>query len=82
MHRFKSASGMRQIYDSYNRLLEAWNIPVEERDIETSYGKTHLISAGDSQNPPLLLFHGTADNSAMMWIYNAKALAEHFMWLR
>lgn len=50
----------------------------KERDIPTSYGDTHIITAGSPTQPPLLLLHGTGDHSAMMWIYNAKQLAEHF----
>lgn len=37
-----------------------------------------MIIVGDCQKPPLLLFHGTADNSAMMWIYNIKELSQKF----
>ncbi|WP_230202549.1 alpha/beta fold hydrolase [Paenibacillus ihumii] len=64
--------------DSYDKLLSAWETSFKERDIETTYGQTHMIIAGDPQHPPLLLFHGTADNSAMMWVYNIKELAEKF----
>ena len=78
MKRYKSTSGRQLIYDSYNTLLKSWKTDFEEKDIVTSYGQTHIIVAGDPQNPPLLLFHGTADNSAMMWIYNIKELSERF----
>ncbi|MBD7969263.1 alpha/beta fold hydrolase [Paenibacillus gallinarum] len=78
MKRYKSTSGRQLIYDSYNTLLKSWKTDFEEKDIVTSYGQTHIIVAGDPQNPPLLLFHGTADNSAMMWVYNIKELSERF----
>lgn len=78
MKRYKSPIGRQLIFESYDKLLQSWGVEVEERNIDTSFGKTHIITAGDPQNPSLLLFHGTADNSAMMWIYNSKALAEHF----
>lgn len=32
--------------------------------------------AGDESLPPLLLFHGVGDDSALMWVYNAKALSQ------
>jgi pimeloyl-ACP methyl ester carboxylesterase len=78
MKRFKSSEGQRCIYESYDRLLKAWGVPALERDIDTQFGATHVILAGDPTNPPLLLLHGTADNSAMMWVYNAKELSRHF----
>ncbi|HEX3030121.1 MAG TPA: alpha/beta hydrolase, partial [Clostridia bacterium] len=41
-------------------------------------GSTHVIVWGDINKPPLVLFHGVGDNSALMWIFNAKELAKHF----
>jgi len=78
MKRYKSLSGRQLITDSYNKLLHSWGTELQEKDIETSYGLTHVIIIGDRQSPPLLLFHGTADNSAMMWIYNIKELSRKF----
>jgi Predicted hydrolases or acyltransferases (alpha/beta hydrolase superfamily) len=78
MNRYKSPAGRQLIMDSYDTLLNSWETDWQEKDIETSYGGTHIITAGDRQNPPLLLFHGTADNSAMMWIYNIEELSKHF----
>lgn len=76
--RFKSPEGKQLIYESYDRLLERWEVNKEEQDIETGYGKTHVIISGDQANPPLLLFHGSGDNSVMMWLFNIKELAKHF----
>lgn len=50
----------------------------QELDIATPYGTTHCITAGDKSLPPLLLFHGVGDNSAVMWLLNMKELARHF----
>lgn len=63
---------------SYDKLLKLWNVDLEERDLTTSYGMTHVILCGKEHLPPLVLFHGVGDNSALMWVYNAKALSEHF----
>lgn len=78
MKRYKSPLGRQLIFESYDKLLDDWGVSIKEKDIETTYGHTHIIKAGDPQNPPLLLLHGTADNSAMMWIYNIEQLSEHF----
>ena len=37
-----------------------------------------LMCFGERDAPPILLFHGVGDDSALMWIYNAAALAPHF----
>ena len=76
--RYKSAEGRRLIHETYDRLVSAWNVETEEKDIATKYGATHVITAGNASNPPLLLLHGVGDDSALMWIYNAKELARHF----
>ncbi|MNZ91622.1 Carboxylesterase YbfK [compost metagenome] len=78
LRRYKGKVGQALIYESYDRLLASWGTAYEQRTIETSYGATHIITAGSPNHPPLVLLHGTADNSAMMWVYNAKALSEKF----
>ena len=75
---FKSKKAEKLVLDTYNQLLVMWDVDIEERDISTSYGSTHVVLCGNEANPPLILFHGVGDNSALMWIYNAKALSHHF----
>jgi len=74
----KNPKAAKKILDTYDELLKAWDVPFEEMNIDTSYGSTHIITCGDASNPPLVLFHGVGDTSALMWIYNAKALSEKF----
>ncbi len=76
--RFKSLEGKQLIYQSYDRLLELWGVDKEELDIDTMYGKTHIIISGNRANPPLLLFHGSGNNAAMDWSYNIRELTNHF----
>jgi pimeloyl-ACP methyl ester carboxylesterase len=78
MKLYKSAAGEKAIIDSYDGLLARWGIDIEERDLDGSYGRTHVVMAGSASNPPLLLFHGVGDDSAIMWLYNAKELAKRF----
>lgn len=59
--RFKSLEGKHLVYESYDKLLELWEVDKEEQDIETRYGKTHIIIFGNKANPSLLLFHGSGD---------------------
>jgi len=78
MKTYKTEEGRKSIYESYDRLMAQWGVDAEELDIEGRYGTTHIIAAGKKENHPLFLFHGVGDNSAMMWLYNAKALSENF----
>jgi len=75
---FKSEKAKSKIFKTYDQLLLLWEVELQERDIDTKYGSTHIIVCGDDNKPPLLLFHGVGDNSALMWIFNAKELAKHF----
>lgn len=75
---FKSEKAKRKILETYDQLLNMWGVKLEERDIDTHYGSTHVIEWGNVHKPSLVLFHGVGDNSALMWIYNAKELGEHF----
>ncbi len=63
---------------TYNNLLAQWNVETEEMDITTEYGTTHIVACGKKENPPLVLFHGVGDDSALMWIYNAKCLSRYY----
>ncbi|MDR2598830.1 MAG: alpha/beta hydrolase [Oscillospiraceae bacterium] len=75
---YKSENAKKNILRTYDMLLEMWNVQKTEIDIPTTYGTTHVIMCGDENKPPLVLFHGVGDNSALMWLYNAKELSHHF----
>lgn len=75
---YKTEAGRRAVLESYDRLVSRWGVATEERDLEGSFGTTHVILAGDASNPPLVMFHGVGDNSALMWVKNARELARHF----
>ena len=76
--KYRNEKGGREIIRTYDILLKRWGIDFEEIDVDTRYGKTHIIKAGDIKNPPLMLFHGVGDDAALMWIKNAMALADKF----
>jgi pimeloyl-ACP methyl ester carboxylesterase len=78
MKAYRSKKAGEQIIRTYDELLKQWDIPVEELMVPTMYGSTHVIIAGKKDGKPLLMFHGVGDDSALMWIYNAKALGTYF----
>lgn len=73
---YRTKKMQRKIIRTYNKLLEQWNVETEEINIITEYGTTHIVACGKKENPPLILFHGVGDDSALMWIYNAKYLSQ------
>ncbi|PWW02441.1 pimeloyl-ACP methyl ester carboxylesterase [Paenibacillus cellulosilyticus] len=75
---FKNEIRKTQVLDSYNRILEKWSVDFQEHDVIGRFGTTHCITSGSRENPPLLLFHGVGDNSAIMWILNMKELSRSF----
>jgi pimeloyl-ACP methyl ester carboxylesterase len=75
---YKNEKAKAHIYNTYDQLLGLWGVMVNEMDIPSTYGTTHVIKCGKEDGPPLVLFHGVGDNSALMWIFNAKELAKHF----
>ncbi len=75
---YRSRKSGQVIRETYDRLLSLWKCELWERDAETEYGTTHVIECGQEENPPLVLFHGVGDDSALMWIYNAPELSRYF----
>ena len=75
---YRSKKMQQAIQRTYDALVAQWGVDVEEMDLETGYGTTHVIACGDAKNPPLLLFHGVGDDSALMWIYNAEYLSRYY----
>ncbi len=78
MKKYRNQKAGKHILETYDALLAAWGVAYEELDLEGEYGSTHVIAAGDKEKPPVVLFHGVGDDSALMWVYNAKALAKEY----
>lgn len=74
---FKTDEGKQKILQHYNSLLKQWTAVYKERYIETSYGNTFILEAGDENNPAVFLFHGSCTNSAM-WFEDIKILMEQY----
>ena len=56
---YKSEKGKQEILKLYDQKLEALQIETQNIELETQFGKTHIIVTGSSKNPPLLLVHGS-----------------------
>lgn len=56
---FKSEQGKKEILHLYDAKLDSLKIEYEYLTVQTSFGKTNLIAAGDPENPPIILVHGS-----------------------
>jgi pimeloyl-ACP methyl ester carboxylesterase len=78
MEAFVNPSAKEKVWESYDQLLKMWGVEYLEKDIPTTCGLTHCIIAGKQENPPLVLFHGVGDNSAVMWLLNIGEWSKKF----
>ncbi len=75
---YKSEKARENILKTYDQLLARWGCEAAESDVPTPYGDTHVVCFGPKNAPALVLLHGVGDDTALMWLLNAKALAQHF----
>lgn len=56
---YKTENGKDEILRLYDEKLAELNIQSTTKFIDTSFGKTHVIIAGNSSKPPIILVHGS-----------------------
>lgn len=74
---FKTDEGRQKILSHYGSLLGKVNFAYRERYVDTAYGKTYVLEAGDPDKPKAVLIHGSCSSSAM-WFGDIPVLSEHF----
>lgn len=74
---FKTPEGAAEYLAAYNTTLGLWPIPHEAIDVKTSFGITHINTAGSPELPPLILLHGFGVCSTQ-WYANVEPLSQHF----
>ena len=70
---FKTPEGREILMRRYDELLAGWPLPLEKREVETTFGRAFVLAWGDPRNPPLVLLHGSMSNSAM-WMGEAAVI--------
>lgn len=75
MNVFKSEESKRQIRQRYNEILSVF--PFQRRYVDTVFGKTFLLEAGETNAETLILLHGSCSNSAF-WFGEMTALSQVF----
>lgn len=65
------------LWGIYDQKLATWPIDTEQLDIESSYGKVHVVACGSPHNPPLMMIHA-ASMGAHSWAENLDPLLGHY----
>jgi pimeloyl-ACP methyl ester carboxylesterase len=55
---YKSADAKQEVLSLYDEKLKSLDIPYQEIDVETSYGRTRIIKTGNKNGKKVVLFHG------------------------
>jgi pimeloyl-ACP methyl ester carboxylesterase len=71
---FLSEDHRRRYYETYDRCLASWEVDHERFELESDFGWTQVIAAGEGASKPLVLIHG-AGVSSTMWGPNIAALS-------
>ena len=66
-HIFKSVRGRNCIIDYYDQMLNTYLDNTKQYYLNTSYGSTFSIEAGEKDSPPIVLLHGSGMSSSM-WL--------------
>jgi pimeloyl-ACP methyl ester carboxylesterase len=74
---YKTEAGKQLAYASYDRALNLFECDFNETYVETDYGTTHMLIAGDTEAEPLVILPGLFGD-ASMWYPNAGELSKHF----
>jgi pimeloyl-ACP methyl ester carboxylesterase len=56
---YKTENGKHQILELYDAKLAELHIQYTNKIVDTSFGKTNVIVAGDPSKPPIILIHGS-----------------------
>ena len=64
---FKTDAARAEYCRLYDEAIALSPVPVEESDVETSFGTTHVLTAGDPSKPPLVALHAKSFSSTM-WV--------------
>ena len=71
---YTSEYGGRLVRERYEQQLAAWPVPVQRHTLDTSFGRTFVLSCGDDTAPPVVLLHGSGANTSV-WLDGIDLLA-------
>lgn len=74
---YKTQAGKDAIFHLYEQKLAELKISTKSLNIETQYGRTHILQAGDTSKAPLILIHGS-NGCAPIALETYAMLLDHF----
>jgi pimeloyl-ACP methyl ester carboxylesterase len=74
---FKNEESKNRIEQWYLKFLEKVRIPVRSVHVETSYGESNVLLAGDDSKPPMVCLHSMLTGSALL-LSEIEALSEKY----
>jgi hypothetical protein len=72
---FVSEAARLEYFRAYDAMLARWPVEARSLFVDTSFGRTHVLEAGDTEAPPLLLLP-TVSVSASACYANVGALSK------
>ncbi len=73
---YKSDAAKNEIICIYDKFIKRYEF-VNNIEIETIQGITHVLICGEEKNPPLILLHGSGMNSSM-WLGELQEYAKYY----
>lgn len=74
---YKTEQGFHEIMAWYEGLVEQIEVPFDSQFVDTRFGRTHMLVAGDEHAAPLILVQAAA-GSAPLWRKQLAAFSDHY----
>lgn len=75
---YKSEAAKKEVLGLYDEKLKSLDVPYQEIDVKTSYGRTRIIKTGNEEGKKVVLFHGI-NAGAPLTIEAVKDLREDYL---
>ncbi len=74
---FRSSESQAEYFEAYEKTMQLFSIDVQEEYVDTEFGKSYVIKAGNESNPPLVLLHAASCGSPI-WYKNFEKLSKSY----
>ena len=74
---FRTSDYQKEYFSNYEYSLRLISCPIIEKYITTSFGDTHVICSGDTENPSLILLHAASCGSPI-WYKNIPFWSKYY----
>ena len=72
---FRSPESQAEYFDAYEKTMQLFSTEIQEVYVDTEFGKSYVIKAGNKNNPPLVLLHAASCGSPI-WYKNFEELSQ------